>query len=39
MSIAAQDDDGRSQLVVNVSPQRPQGMDYFQNTIGKVDKK
>ena len=39
MPIAAQDEDSRSRLVVNVSPQRPQGMDCFQNTIGKVNKK
>ena len=36
--IASQDEDTRSQLVVNVSPQKPQGMDCFQNTIGKFDK-
>ena len=39
MPIAAQDKDGKSCLVVNISPQRPQGMNRIDNSIGKIDNK
>ena len=34
-----QNNEGNSQFVVNVSSQRPQGMDCVHNAIGKIDKK
>ena len=37
--IIARNEDVNCHLIVNVSPQRPQGMDYIHNTIGKIDKK
>ena len=39
MPIAAQDENVKSCLVVNISPQRPQGMNCVHNSIGKIDKK
>ena len=33
-----QNNEGNSQFV-NISPQRPQGMDYVHNTIGKINNK
>ena len=37
--IIAQDENVKSLLVINVSPQRPQGMNCVHNSIGKIDKK
>ena len=33
--ITIQDNEGSSQVVINVSPQRPLGIDCVHNTIGK----
>ena len=34
-----QNNEGNSQFVVNVSSQRPQGIDRVDNAIGKIDNK
>ena len=35
--IVVRDNEGSSQFVANKRPHVPQGMDYVQNAIGKVD--